>query len=63
MLLSSPYLCHVLHLLTLTHAVTRPGLDWWWIDWQQGLIGVSNVSGLNPTIALNHYRFWINQQG
>jgi len=41
----------------------RAGLDWWWIDWQQGLIGVSNISGLNPTIALNHYRFWINRQG
>eukprot|EP00730_Choanoeca_flexa_P018172 TRINITY_DN8821_c0_g1_i3.p1 TRINITY_DN8821_c0_g1~~TRINITY_DN8821_c0_g1_i3.p1 ORF type:complete len:974 (+),score=222.76 TRINITY_DN8821_c0_g1_i3:82-3003(+) len=39
------------------------GMDWWWTDWQQGLIGVSNVSGLNPTIALNHYRFWRCRKG
>ena len=34
------------------------GVDLWWTDWQQGLLGVENVTGLNPTLALNHYRFW-----
>ena len=28
-----------------------------WTDWQQGLLGVLDVTGLNPTIWLNHLRF------
>lgn len=33
------------------------GLDFWWTDWQQGLVGANDVCMLNPTLVLNHYRF------
>eukprot|EP01012_Entosiphon_sulcatum_P013951 TRINITY_DN19109_c0_g1_i1.p1 TRINITY_DN19109_c0_g1~~TRINITY_DN19109_c0_g1_i1.p1 ORF type:complete len:957 (-),score=119.59 TRINITY_DN19109_c0_g1_i1:423-3293(-) len=46
---------------SLHQVVLKPlaeeGLDFWWTDWQQGMIGVLDVAGLNPTIMLNHYRF------
>lgn len=29
------------------------GVDWWWIDWQQGK--QSKIKGLDPLWALNHY--------
>ena len=29
------------------------GVDFWWIDWQQGTL--SNIEGLDPLWALNHY--------
>ena len=32
--------------------------DLCWTDFQQGLGGVNNISGLNPTAVLNHYRFY-----
>jgi hypothetical protein len=52
---------------SLERLVLRPlvadgaGLDWWWTDWQQGLggapgVGTTDVTGLNPTMWLNHYR-------
>lgn len=31
----------------------RDGVDFWWIDWQQGK--TSDVKGLDPLPALNHY--------
>ena len=31
----------------------REGVDFWWIDWQQGK--VTSVPGLDPLWALNHY--------
>ncbi|MBR6358770.1 MAG: alpha-xylosidase [Lachnospiraceae bacterium] len=31
------------------------GVDFWWIDWQQG--NNSKVKGLDPLFALNHYHF------
>lgn len=31
----------------------RDGVDFWWIDWQQG--NKSNLEGLNPLWLLNHY--------
>ncbi len=31
----------------------RDGVDFWWIDWQQGT--KSDVSGLDPLAVLNHY--------
>lgn len=37
--------------------LNKQGLDFWWTDWQQGMRGVLDVSGLNPTMMLNHYRF------
>ncbi len=34
------------------------GVDFWWIDWQQGT--KTNVPGLDPLWALNHYHFLDN---
>ena len=34
------------------------GVDFWWIDWQQGTH--TNVPGLDPLWALNHYHFLDN---
>ena len=36
----------------------REGVDFWWIDWQQGK--KCDVEGLDPLIALNHYHFLDN---
>ena len=36
----------------------RDGVDFWWIDWQQGK--KSDVKGLDPLNALNHYHFLDN---
>ena len=36
------------------------GVDFWWIDWQQGT--TSNTPGLDPLWALNHYHFLDNAQ-
>lgn len=36
----------------------RDGVDFWWIDWQQGR--KSDVKGLDPLKALNHYHFLDN---
>lgn len=33
----------------------KDGVDFWWIDWQQGT--KSRVDGLDPLAALNHYHF------
>ena len=35
------------------HPQERDGVDFWWIDWQQGK--VSGIPGLDPLWALNHY--------
>jgi len=37
----------------LHHPYERDGVDFWWIDWQQGT--KSNIPGLDPLWALNHY--------
>ena len=51
---------------SLEKVMLRPlafeGIDFWWTDWQQGLgglpgVGTLDVTGLNPTIWLNHLRF------
>lgn len=34
------------------------GVDFWWIDWQQGK--KSDVDGLDPLVALNHYHYLDN---
>ena len=43
--------------------VLRPyendGVDFWWIDWQQGK--ESDVPGLDPLWALNHYHFFFQK--
>lgn len=33
----------------------KDGVDFWWIDWQQGT--TSELDGLDPLWALNHYHF------
>lgn len=38
----------------------REGVDFWWIDWQQGKN--SDVPGLDPLNALNHYHYLDNAE-
>lgn len=40
--------------------LAEEGLDFWWTDFQQGLPGVADVTGLTPTWLLNHVRFMGN---
>ena len=42
----------------LHHPFEKMGVDFWWIDWQQGKH--TNVPGLDPLWALNHYHFLDN---
>lgn len=37
------------------HKYENDGVDFWWIDWQQGK--KSSVKGLDPLWALNHYHY------
>lgn len=37
----------------LHRSLEDEGVDFWWIDWQQGTL--SNIPGLDPLWALNHY--------
>lgn len=39
----------------LHHPHEEIGVDFWWIDWQQG--SVTKVEGLDPLWMLNHYHF------
>lgn len=38
----------------------KDGVDFWWIDWQQGKH--SDVKGLDPLTALNHYHYLDNAE-
>lgn len=38
----------------------KDGVDFWWIDWQQGK--KSDVDGLDPLNALNHYHYLDNAE-
>jgi alpha-glucosidase (family GH31 glycosyl hydrolase) len=40
----------------LHHPLEKQGIDFWWIDWQQGLH--SRISGLDPLWWLNHLHFY-----
>ena len=40
----------------LHHPMEESGVDFWWIDWQQGKR--SAMPGLDPLWALNHYHFY-----
>ena len=40
----------------LHHPLEEQGVDFWWIDWQQG--EASEVEGLDPLWMLNHYHFF-----
>ncbi len=42
----------------LHHPFEKAGIDFWWIDWQQGKN--TAVKGLDPLWALNHYHFLDN---
>ncbi len=42
----------------LHHPFEKAGVDFWWIDWQQGKN--TAVKGLDPLWALNHYHFLDN---
>ncbi len=42
----------------LHHPQEKAGVDFWWIDWQQG--SVSKVEGMDPLWMLNHYHFLDN---
>ncbi len=39
----------------LHHPNEEKGVDFWWIDWQQG--GVTKLEGLDPLWMLNHFQF------
>jgi alpha-glucosidase (family GH31 glycosyl hydrolase) len=39
----------------LHHPLEEDGVDFWWLDWQQG--GVTKVPGLDPLWLLNHFHF------
>ncbi|MDN6193856.1 MAG: DUF5110 domain-containing protein [Alkalibacterium sp.] len=45
----------------LHHPHEEIGVDFWWIDWQQG--SVTKVEGLDPLWMLNHYHFLDNGRG
>ena len=42
----------------LHHPYERDGVDFWWIDWQQGT--TTAMAGLDPLWALNHYHYLDN---
>ncbi len=42
----------------LHHPMEEEGVDFWWIDWQQG--GNCKVEGLDPLWLLNHFHFLDN---
>lgn len=39
----------------LCHELEKQGVDFWWIDWQQG--ETSKMPGLDPLWILNHYHY------
>ncbi len=44
----------------LHHPYEKDGVDFWWIDWQQGT--KSKTKGLDPLWLLNHYHFIDNSR-
>lgn len=46
------------YLKDLHHPLEEEGVDFWWLDWQQGT--VTKVPGLDPLWMLNHYHFLDN---
>ena len=46
------------YLQILHHPLEDEGVDFWWIDWQQGK--TSDLAGLDPLWALNHYHYLDN---
>lgn len=44
-----------IYLKELHHPLEEEGVDFWWLDWQQGT--VTKVPGLDPLWMLNHYHY------
>lgn len=47
------------YLDVIHHPLEDEGIDFWWVDWQQG--SQTALAGLDPLWALNHYHFLDNQ--
>ncbi len=45
----------------LHHPNEEKGVDFWWIDWQQG--GQTKIPGLDPLWMLNHYHYLDSKRG
>ncbi|NUR08428.1 MAG: DUF4968 domain-containing protein [Nocardioidaceae bacterium] len=43
------------YLEELHHPLEDDGVDFWWLDWQQG--GVTKIAGLDPLWLLNHFHY------
>lgn len=43
------------YLKVLHHPMEEEGVDFWWLDWQQGT--TTKIPGLDPLWMLNHYHF------
>jgi hypothetical protein len=43
------------YLEVLHHGLEDQGVDFWWLDWQQG--GYSRIPGIDPLWMLNHFHF------
>ncbi len=52
-----PFACSLkaLFFRTVHHPMEKQGVDFWWIDWQQG--NNSGIEGLDPLWVLNHYHY------
>ncbi len=44
----------------LHHPLEQEGVDFWWIDWQQG--NTTKLAGIDPLWMLNHYHYIDNQK-
>jgi alpha-glucosidase (family GH31 glycosyl hydrolase) len=49
------------YLEELHHPLEEEGVDFWWLDWQQGV--VSKIPGLDPLWMLNHFHFLDSARG
>lgn len=52
--ISDPHFAR-LYFELLHHPMEKQGVDFWWMDWQQG--ATSELKGLDPLIWLNHLHF------
>ncbi|KAK0621867.1 glycoside hydrolase family 31 protein [Bombardia bombarda] len=41
-------------------ALEKQGIDFWWIDWQQG--NKSKIPGIDPLWVLNHFHYLVSQR-
>ncbi len=45
----------------VNHPLEDEGVDFWWLDWQQG--DATKIPGLDPLWMLNHYHYLDNSRG